>query len=423
MSASCPGRRGARRILVVIENVSLARDHRVRKQVDSLLQAGYGVSVISRQHPDNSRCQTHERLRLYEYRAPQEGSGKLAFIYEYAYSLLAASALALRDCIAHGFSAVQVGHPPDIYFLLALPFKLAGRHFVVDQRDLSPELYASRYRRDTGPMQAVLGVLERVSWRLADHVLCVNRSLQRVIMQRGELSPDKVTVVGNGPVLSRTTSRPPRPDLKQGRRFLVCWVGLMGPQDHVDLALRAVDHLVHVLGRDDCRFAFIGEGEALPELKQLAKELAITEWVTFTGWLDEDACFTYLATADLALDSNLQPEVSPVKGMEYMAFGVPFVAFDLEETVSMAEDAALYVPGGDPLALARAVDELLGDGERRAHMSRVGRARVEEQLAWDRQSEAYLDVYARLFSSAPAPASEAGPVGGPTTTPGGGRRS
>jgi glycosyltransferase involved in cell wall biosynthesis len=423
MSADRLARRGARRVLVVIENVPLARDHRARKQVDSLLQAGYGVSVISRQHPDNSRCQTHERLRLYQYRAPREGSGKLAFAYEYAYSLLAASALALRDFIAHGFWAIQAGHPPDIYFLLALPFKLAGRSFVVDQRDLSPEVYASRYRRDTGPVQALLGVLERLSWRLADHVLCVNRSLQRVIVQRGEVPPDTVTVVGNGPVLSRTTSRSPRPDLKRGRRFLACWVGLMGPQDHVDLALRAVGHLVHALGRDDCQFAFIGEGEVLPELKQLAKELAITDWVTFTGWLDEDGCFTYLATADLALDSNLQPEVSPVKGMEYMAFGVPFVAFDLEETVVMAEDAALYVPGGDPLALARAVDELLCDDERRAEMSRVGRRRVEEQLAWDRQREAYLEVYARLLFSAPATASDAGPACSPATTRGRGRRS
>jgi glycosyltransferase involved in cell wall biosynthesis len=423
MSASRRARRDARRILVVIENVPLARDHRARKQVESLLQAGYGVSVISRRHPDNGRCQTHERLRLYEYRAPREGSGKLSFAYEYAYSLLSAAALALLDFIAHGFSVIQAGHPPDIYFLLALPFKLAGRHFVVDQRDLSPEVYASRYRRDTGPVPAVLRVLERLSWRLADHVFCVNRSLQRVIVQRGEVSPDRVTVVGNGPVLSRTTSRSPRPDLKQGRRFLACWVGLMGPQDHVDLALRAIDHLVHVRGRDDCQFAFIGEGEVLPELKQLAKELAITDWVTFTGWLDEDACFTYLATADLALDSNLQPEVSPVKGMEYMAFGVPFVAFDLEETVAMAEDAALYVPGGDPLALARVVDELLRDGERRAEMSGVGRARVEEHLAWDRQRESYLDVYARLFLPASATASDAGPAGDPVTTPGGGRRS
>jgi glycosyltransferase involved in cell wall biosynthesis len=138
----------------------------------------------------------------------------------------------------------------------------------------------------------------------------------------------------------------------------------------------------------------------LPELKRLAERLAITDRVTFTGWLDEDACFEYLATADVGLDTNLQPEVSPVKGMEYLALGAPLVAFDLEETRAMAGDAAAYASPGDPLALACAVDQLLDDPERRAKMAAIGRRKVEESLAWDRQSEAYLQVYAHLLGPA-----------------------
>jgi glycosyltransferase involved in cell wall biosynthesis len=396
--------RDDQRILVVIENVPLARDHRAAKQVETLLEAGYQVSVISQRHTDNRRFRDRHGLRLYEYPPPRAASGTLSFLYEYGYSLLAGSALALRDFLAHGFGAIQTGHPPDLYFLLALPFKLAGRRFVVDQRDLSPEVFADRYGRDTGALPWLLRVLERRSWRLADHVLCVNQALRGVIVRRGRLPADSVSVVGNGPVLSRTSPRPPRPDIKNGKRFLACWVGLMGPQDHVDLALSAVHHLVHTLGRDDCQFAFIGDGETLPQLRALAEHLGIADWVTFTGWLDESACFGYLATADLAMDSNLQPEVSPVKGMEYMAFGVPFVAFDLEETRAMADGAALYLPPGDTLTLARAIAELLDDPARRAEMSRIGRRRVEEHLAWDRQSETYLRVYERLLGPARAAA-------------------
>jgi glycosyltransferase involved in cell wall biosynthesis len=393
-------RRGARRILVVIENVPLARDHRARKQVESLLGAGYGVSVITRRDERNGPGPRHDRLRLYEYPAPREFGGKLSFVYEYLYSLLAASTLALADFLRHGFAVIQTGNPPDVYFVLALPFKLAGRRFVVDQRDLSPEVYEARYGRVTGPLPWLLRALERRSWRLADHVLCVNGSLRRTIVERGAVLADAVSVVGNGPVLARTAPRAPRPDAKRGRRFLVCWLGLMGPQDSVDLGLWAVHHLVHGLGREDCQFAFIGDGEVLPELERLAARLTVADRVTFTGWLDEDACFDYLATADIAIDTNLQPEVSPVKGMEYMAFGVPFVAFDLEETVAMARAAAVYVPRGDAMALARAIDQLLDDPARRATMSRAGRERVEEDLAWDRQSETYLRVFARLVGPA-----------------------
>ena len=80
-----------------------------------------------------------------------------------------------------------------------------------------------------------------------------------------------------------------------------------------------------------------------------------------------------------------------------MAFEVPFVAFDLEETKAVAEGAALCLRQGDSLALARAIDELLEDPARRAEMARTGRGRVEEGLAWDRQEEACLRVYARLL--------------------------
>ena len=40
---------------------------------------------------------------------------------------------------------MQACNPPDTYWALALPFKLAGRKFVFDQHDLCPEVYESRF--------------------------------------------------------------------------------------------------------------------------------------------------------------------------------------------------------------------------------------------------------------------------------------
>lgn len=181
---------------------------------------------------------------------------------------------------------------------------------------------------------------------------------------------------------------------------MVCWIGLMGPQDQVDLALEAVRYAIHNLGRRDCLFTFIGEGELLESLRETARRLEIEEWVQFTGWLDESTCFDHLATADLGIDPNLQMEVSPVKGMEYMAFGLPLVAFDLPQTRAMAGDGAAYVPAGDVEAFARTIDGLLNDPARREAIGAAGRLRIEEELAWDRQEEAYLSVFSKLLPHA-----------------------
>jgi glycosyltransferase involved in cell wall biosynthesis len=321
-------------------------------------------------------------------------------VYEYAYSLFAAARLTLAAHFNGGFDVIQAGDPPDVHFLLALPFKLLGRSFVIDQRDLSPELYTTRYGQGTGLIMLILRALERASWRTADHVLCISRSHRQIILERGGVPATSVTIVGNGPLLAKMRPRVARPELKMGKSFLVCWVGVMGAQDRVDLALHAVHHLVYQLGRTDCHFAFIGDGEVLPEMRRLASHLEITDWVTFTGWLEQDACFAHLATADLGLESTLQ-DIATVKCLEYMAYGVPIVAFDLEEIREPADGAAVYVPSGDVPAFALAISQLLDDPTRRAEMGRIARRQVEETHAWDRQQESYLRVYEHLVPSAP----------------------
>lgn len=177
----------------------------------------------------------------------------------------------------------------------------------------------------------------------------------------------------------------------------------MGPQDRLDLALRAIDHLIHGLGRADCHFAFVGDGEARVPSQRLASELGISDWVSFPGWAEQEDAYTFLSTSDLGLEPNMEEIVSPVKGMEYMAFSLPFVSFDLAETRALAGGAAAYAKPGDVPGYARLMDELLGDPARRAEMGRTGRLRIEKRLAWDRQEEAYLGVYQRLLGAPAEP--------------------
>ncbi len=382
-------------VLLIVENVALARDHRLQKQASTLLAQGYQVTVICRSDPGNQR---HEGVRVLSYRAPADADSKFGFIREYGYSFVMAAWLTARVFLTSRFDAVQVSGTPDIYFALAAPFRLLRRPFVLDQRDLSPELYELRYGRRDGITYRGLCWLEKTSYRLADHVITVNASLEKVAHARGGLPAGAVTVVGNGPALARAHRRPARAELKRGKQFLCCWLGLMGPQDRVDVALRAVAHLIHVIGRTDCHFAFVGDGEARLASQELAGELGISDWVSFPGWADQEEAFTYLSTADLGLEPNLEEIVSPVKGMEYMAFGLPFVSFDLTETRALAGTAAAYATPGDIPGFAWRIDELLHDPARRAAMGRTGRQLVEDRLAWDRQEGAYVEVYRRLLA-------------------------
>jgi glycosyltransferase involved in cell wall biosynthesis len=79
-----------------------------------------------------------------------------------------------------------------------------------------------------------------------------------------------------------------------------------------------------------------------------------------------------------------------------MAFELPVVAFDLHETRVSVDDAGVYVRPNDVREYAEAIVALMDDEVKRAELGKLGRERVEQELAWNHQQRAYLDVYDSL---------------------------
>jgi glycosyltransferase involved in cell wall biosynthesis len=392
------------RVLIIVENESVPHDRRVWVECQTLVAAGFGVSVVCPKDPGDPWYEVVDGVHLHKFPAPPVSRGKLGFAFEYTYSWFMAAALTLRALRYEGFDAIQACNPPDTYFALALPFKLLGKRFVFDHHDLAPEMYMSRFGRSDGFVLRCLFALERATFWAADYVISTNESFREVALTRGRKDPSAVTVVRNGPALERMRRRAPRHELKQGKRFLCCWLGVVGPLAGIDLALRAARHLVYEMGRRDCHFTFIGAGECLDDLQRLARDLGLEGWVTFTGWAEDDVWFDYLSTADIGLHPNPKDPKNDVstmiKAMEYMAFELPIVAFDLRETRASAGDAAAYATPNDFVAYATLIAQLLDDPERRAEMGRVGRRRIEQGLSWDHQKARYVEVYERLLGQA-----------------------
>lgn len=120
----------------------------------------------------------------------------------------------------------------------------------------------------------------------------------------------------------------------------------------------------------------------------------------FTGRAPDELVSRLMSTADAGLSPDPKNPLNDVstmnKTMEYMAFGLPVVAFDLVETRVSAQEAAVYAPPNDVADYADAVLDLLADDVRRKEMAAFGRRRVEDVLAWSNQIPAYVAVYDRL---------------------------
>jgi glycosyltransferase involved in cell wall biosynthesis len=244
--------------------------------------------------------------------------------------------------------------------------------------------------------------VERATFRTADQVISTNASYAEVAVRRGGKSLADVTVVRTGPDEQRLCRKTPVPALKRGRKFLVAYLGVMGPQDGVDLAVRAAAHVVHDLGRRDVSFTFMGGGDMHHELVALRDELGLQDYLELPGRVSDETVLDVLSTADVGLSPDPKNPLNDVstmnKTLEYMSFSLPLVAFDLKETRVSAGESALYVESGDVAAYSRAMVRLLDDPELREQMGRTGRSRIEQGLSWAHQSSAYVAVYDTLVS-------------------------
>jgi glycosyltransferase involved in cell wall biosynthesis len=392
-----------RRVLIIVQNLPVPFDRRVWLEATSLTNAGYSVSVICPKA--KGFVKSYERLEgvdIYRYGLPIDAKGALGFVMEFAWCFLRTFMKSVRIAVAgRGFDVVHACNPPETFWLLGWFWRLFGKRFLFDHHDLSPEMYAAKFGRETGLMYRGLLFLERMTFRTADVVITTNESHKRIAQQRGGLAAEDVYIVRSGPDLDRFRVYEPDPSWKRGKAHLLVYLGEMCKQDGVDHLVRAVALLRDEFGHADVHAVFVGGGPEQPLIKAYADEVGVGELCTFTGRVsDEDLC-RILSSADVAVDPDPKSDWSDKstmnKIMEYMFFGLPIVAYDLTEHRVSAQDAAIYAESNVERALAEAVSGLLRAPAKRKEMSEYGASRVREKLVWQHSVPPLLAAYDAVF--------------------------
>ena len=394
------------RVLIIVENLTVPFDRRVWMEATSLVEAGFQVAVICPTGGEFVR--PYERLEgvaIYRYPSPQATRGHLSYFWEFLYCWVMTAYLSFKVLRREGFDVIQACNPPDTFFLLAWFYKLLGKKFVYDQHDLCPEVYLARFKRRPNLLYRGLLALERLTYATADLVIVTNESYREVAARRGRVRPERIVVVRSAPDVRRFRAAVPDPAARRGRQHLVAYLGVMAPQDGVDLLIDAIEHIVKHRERTDISFVLIGSGDSYDDLRALAHERGLDEHVAFTGRVPDEEVARLISSADVCVSpdpkNDLNDRSTMNKVLEYMALGRPIVAFDLKETRYSAGDAALYARPNDAADFGDQVLALLADPARRAAMGRSGQERLRDHLAWSHSRTALVRSYARLAGLRP----------------------
>jgi len=388
------------RILMIVENLPVPFDRRVWSEATTLRDAGYSVYIICpKARGYNRSAETIDGICIYRHPLV-EARGAAAYFVEYPMALFWQFVLSIKIWHRHGFDTIHACNPPDLIFLIGLFYKLFGKSFVFDHHDANPELYEAKFgRRDA--LWRLLRLAEKLTFKTANISIATNDSYRRIAIDRGGMQSDRVFVVRSGPNLDRVKELPPDPQWRNGRRYLVGYVGVIGGTEGLDLLLSSIEHIVRTRRRNDIQFVVAGTGPEWQAITEMCKRMHLEDFVTFTGQIDDATLFTILSTTHVCVNPDRVTPMNEIstmnKIMEYMALGKPIVQFDVTEGRVSAQKASLYAKANDPQDFGEKILELIDDPRRRASMGEFGRKRVREVLAWRHEQPKLLLAYDALF--------------------------
>jgi glycosyltransferase involved in cell wall biosynthesis len=386
--------------LIIVENLPVPLDRRTWQEARELSLAGWQVSVIcpkSAVHPESEEI--IEGIFVYRHPMPMEARGRLGFIVEYLTALFYEMRLAWKVYARHGIDVVHVCNPPDLLFLVALPFKLLGARFVFDHHDICPELYVAKFRR-RGIGYWGTRVCEWVSYRTANLVITANESFKALGSSRNGKRAEDIIVVHSFPDPAKFSAVSLNSEPLVRGPLVVGYVGVIGDQDGVETLISALAVLRdrHLVGGFICRI--VGDGPSCASVKELVGRLNLADCVEFTGFVTGQALLTHLSSFDIGIIpdpiNGYTDNITMNKVFEYMFLGKPIVGFQLRETKRLVGNCGIFAEEETPEALAGAIEKLINNPDLRTKLGEAGRRRAGELFSWRADADKLVAAYERL---------------------------
>jgi glycosyltransferase involved in cell wall biosynthesis len=371
---------------------------RIYEEARALQNRGHQVEIVTYHlGRDVAGLRTH-RIRDFPWYQKLTAGPSPHKLYLDAF-LLALAARRVREFVpdlihAHLHEGCLIGHLLRLGRKLPLVFDYQG--------SLADEAMSHGWVREGSFGHRCLGRAEAWINRRADFILVSSGPLAEHLA--GRPAGDRVAVIGDG--VDGGVFRPGRdPGLRRrlgisGEALLVVFLGLLTPYQGVDLLLESARRA----GAEEPRLHFLVMGypdEA--RYRERTRELGQSGRVTFTGRVNYFEASSYLAEGDLAVAPKICRTESNGKLLNYLACGLPVVAFDTPVNREILGENAVYAelkPEDEEQSacnLACALLALARDPGRRRRLGMEGRRLAEQEYSWDRSAARIEEIYRQLL--------------------------
>ena len=310
----------------------------------------------------------------------------------------------LRPDVIHAFlhEGALIGYPLSLLGSVLSPSK-GGVPLVFDfQGSLTGEMIDHKFLQPDSLSHRLLYRLEQLIARLPQALIANSHHAADLLASQFGCERRKIHIVPD--CVDRDRFRPGVIDgeerlalkaesgIPPGRKVVV-YLGLLAEYQGIDLLLQAAVHLLEA--RSGVHFLIMGFPNVQPYQK-MAERLGFAEHVTFTGRIPYEEAPSYLALGDVAVAPKISATEGSGKLLNYMAMGLPVVAFDTPVSREYMGERGFYVPLGDTLALAEALETLLDDPRRGMALGQQLRERATHYYLWPEAGEKILQIYREI---------------------------
>ncbi len=370
-------------------------DTRIRREAEALADRGDAVDVICLKEEGWEDAQTFNGVRFFQLSIGRyRGASAARYLLQYALFFLAASLRLTSRHLRQRYQVIQVHTMPDFMVFVALVPRLLGAKVVLDVHDLMPELYQTKFSlRESHWLIRFITWMERRSVGFAHRAIAVHRPHLDALVRHG--NPEhKFIILVNLPD-PKLVSRQAAVRSPKAHGFRLIYHGTMAPRNGLRVALRALSRLRTEV--DDLELQVYGEGEDIPYLIELAKDLGLSDrFSVHEGWRPIEELVPIILDADAGIVPILYDDFTrymlPGKLLEYVRLGIPVICSRTKTIESYFDDSMIqYCVPGDVDDLAHKILELYRHPEKRESL-RANADSFNREHSWEQQKEIYYQL-------------------------------
>jgi len=368
----------------------------VRRDAEALVKAGYQVDVICIGYKGQPKYEVMNEVNIFRIILPYNRDNPFLVIYDYLLFFLLSFLKLSWFTLKKRYSVIEINTMPDFLVFITLLSRILGSKVILYMFEDMPTLFMSSYR--VGPKHIgtrIMRFFEKWSARYADSVIVSDGDHYKRTLESRGIPSNKITVILNVPDTEIFTEKPDA-DITDKDHFRLVIVSTLVRRYGVQTAVKAIPLIINQI--PDLIVDIVGEGEYLPELKQLVQDLHVERYVNFQGLVNYEQIPKIIGQASVGLAPMSNDVGLPNKLFEYLAMGKPTIASAQPSLVSAFgyNGTIVFFQPDNAQELADRILDLYRNPEKRTSLVLHG-FEFYKKYRWPVIKQKYLKVYEELL--------------------------